>query len=221
MSSTVIELAAGLVALSESAVTVTAPPLGAAIDHAQKIQGRIDAITIEREQIRSRRAAGEHQPDDAGRIALLDMDAASLREMLPDADARVSEAQQAHQVASATLLDARRALEAAEAWVLLDALRAHALKLVGLTRETLERHREAASKLRVAAELEHAQQSLFGVAEGLDAALLAAMTSIQTLGGAFGADRPAWATSEELALAVRRADGGRQYTYAARGARAA
>jgi chromosome segregation ATPase len=216
-----IQHAAAQLAEAEQAEEAAAHPLEAARRYQEQIQERIDAISAEREQIRIRRATGNHQLDDAGRIGLLDIDAQNLREMLLDADASVRGAAQAHQSATTDLRQAREALEAAEAWIVVEALQSHARELAALTRETLDRHEAAAAKLRHVAEFEQTQRGLFAVANELDGVLLTVMVAIRDLGSRYGAERTAWAPSEQLMLACRLADGERRFTASARETRAA
>ena len=198
---------------AEGAEEAACHPLEAATEHLADVRGRLEEIAREREAIRMRRAAGEGRPDDGGRLEVMTMDGADLATMADTAETRVEQARAAHQAAVAVAARARRELEAGRARVEIDALDAHAAKLAALLRETLAHRRAAASKLHAPDDLERAERGVMAAADLVGAELLDAVRDLVDLGARRGTSRFPWAPTEELAIAVRKADAQRAVAF--------
>ena len=198
---------------AEGAEEAACHPLEAATEHLADVRGRLEEIAREREAIRMRRAAGEGRPDDGGRLELLTMDGADLATMAGAAAAQVEHVRAAHQAAVAVAARARREMEAGRARVEIDALDAHAAKLAALLRETLAHRRTAASKLHAPDDLERAERGVLAAADLVGAELLGAIRDLVDLGARRGTSRFPWAPTEELAIAVQKADAQRAVAF--------
>ena len=188
-------------------------PLEAATEHLADVRGRLEEIAREREAIRMRRAAGEGRPDDGGRLEVMTMDGADLATMAGAAETRVEQARAAHQAAVAVAARARREMKAGRARVEIDALDAHAAKLAMLLRETLAHRRAAAAMLHAPDDLERAERGVIASADLVGAELLGAVRDLVDLGARRGTSRFPWAPTEELAIAVRKADAQRAVAF--------
>ncbi len=102
------------VADAEARQQRAARQLEAATAELSTAQARTADLTTERASIVARRARGQVEPDDAGRLALLAADLEALAGIEAEALARVEAARGPYDLASTMVANARRALEHAE-----------------------------------------------------------------------------------------------------------
>jgi hypothetical protein len=91
----VTRTALAAVLAAERTASTTAAPVASAQINRNKIAGRITEKLAERAAIADARAAGDHHPDHAGLVAIIDMDVAALETHLVDAENVLSAAMKA------------------------------------------------------------------------------------------------------------------------------
>ena len=96
-------ISAGARALAEAehALQRASPALGSAETYLATICDRIAELGTQRADIAARRSRGDHEPDDAGRLALIAVDIEGLEGMAPDADGRIAAARRPVEAATA------------------------------------------------------------------------------------------------------------------------
>lgn len=116
-------------------------------EHRDQIAARLQHLVDERAALASRRAGGEHHPEDAGRLGLIELDSSGLAALMVDAETVFASA-------TAKCTEARTALNAAQASyfaeesrMALSALDDHADKLLHLLFQTLAQRDAAAAGL--------------------------------------------------------------------------
>ena len=135
------------VAEAEQALQRASPALSSAETYLATIRDRIAELGTQRADIAARRSRGDHEPDDAGRLALIAVDIEGLEGMVPDADGRIAAARRPVEAATHAVDHARAKLAQAEAAALEAALIEHARHLDMLMVDTLTRLNQAEAQL--------------------------------------------------------------------------
>ena len=144
-----IAAAAGFVASATARLEMATAALSEAEDAARHVRDRIAALTAERQTIVQRRAAGQSQQSDAGRLALIAADLEGLAAIASETDAAAA-AEHAKVEAEQRLVDQARARFArAEDEAALAALTEHARKLDGLLVASLAEARQVYVRLGI------------------------------------------------------------------------
>ena len=208
MTDPAIEAAARAVAEAEPVAERTCTAVAAAEERLAEIDARAATLQADREQIARRRAAGDPYPDDGARVALIDMDIASLQAMRTDVEGALGTTRTAHSAANAVLAEARRSLETAQDLTGAMMLGQHADRLAALLLQTAEHQAEivgrlppdgaAAVALRAAARL-----------TALDTIMVTTLKAAKAAAaGVPYARRPTWRMSNELTTALRASEFG-------------
>jgi chromosome segregation ATPase len=142
-----IATAAGFVASATGRLETANAALAQAEAEDRKVRDRIAALTAERHAIVQRRAGGQHDDGDAGRLALVAADLEGLATIASEAEAAVA-AERAKAEADRRLVDQARAqLARAEDEAALAGLVEHAGKLDTLLTVTLQQIATVAARI--------------------------------------------------------------------------
>ena len=142
-----IATAAGFVASATGRLETSSIALAEAVAMERQVRDRIAALTAERQAIVQRRAGGQHDDDDAGRLALIAADLEGLSLIFGEAEAAVT-AERAKAEADRRLVDQARAqLARAEDEAALAGLVEHAGKLDTLLTVTLQQIATVAARI--------------------------------------------------------------------------
>lgn len=139
--------AASFVASASARLEAATRALADAEAAERKVRGRIAALEQERAAIAARRARGEHQHDDGGRLELIRLDLEGLITIAAEAEADVTEVRQKVEAEHRIAANARSQLTRAEGEVTLQALEQHAGQLDALMETTIRQMTETATRI--------------------------------------------------------------------------
>lgn len=133
-----ITAAAASLATATARLDTAKAALAAAEKSAAAVRARVAALEAERATIGQRRAAGQHEGGDGGRLELIRLDVEGLQPLVAEAEAAVADARRQFDAAEGLATGARQHLARAEAEAQLTALVEHVQKLDSLMVATIE-----------------------------------------------------------------------------------
>jgi hypothetical protein len=142
-----IATAASFVASATGRLETANAALAQAEAEDRKVRDRIAALTAERQAILQRRAGGQHEHDDAPRLALLDADAEGLASIAAETEAAVTAKRLATEAEQTLVLRAKAGLALAEDTAALEGLVEHANRLDVLLTVTLQQVAAVAARI--------------------------------------------------------------------------
>ncbi len=142
-----ITAAAGAIAAATARLDTATVALAEAEKSATNVRARTTALEAERQAIVQRRANGQHEEGDAGRLALIAADLEGLMPLRAEAEAAVTVARQKVEAGEGQSAYARQQFARAEAEAQLAALVEHAQKLDAIMLQTIERITTTAAQI--------------------------------------------------------------------------